>query len=134
MESSDNPYHYVYGNDILPVAKHPEVPVFWTYTIEPIPRPKEADVLAVDTPFYVDMRWFMEAPMQVYGYTTESPYPEDQRQEDRIWEERQQVRVAAFSEAAMEGELGWITAEQVEAITEDEFHAAYERGWTKEEV
>ena len=91
MDSS-NPYHYVYGDDILPVAKHPEVPVFWTYTIEPIPRPKEADGLAVDTPFYVDMRWFMEAPMQVYGYTTESPYPEDQRQEDRIWEERQQVR------------------------------------------
>lgn len=134
MESSDNPYHYVYGSDILPVAKHPEVPVFWTYTIEPIPRPKEADGLAVDTPFYVDMRWFMEEPMQVYGYTTESPYREDQMHEDEVWMERRQVRVAAFSEAAVDGELGWVSAEQVEAITEAEFHAAHERGWTKEEV
>ena len=127
MDSS-NPYHYVYGDDILPVAKHPEVPVFWTYTIQPISKPANAPE------GYADIRWFMTAPLQVFGYTTESPYREDQMHEDRVWNERRQVRVAAFSEAAMEGELGWVTAEQVEAITEDEFHAAYERGWTKEEV
>lgn len=123
-----NPYHYVYGEDILPVAKHPEVPVFWTYTIQPVTKPDNAPE------GYADIRWFMSEPLQVFGYTTESPYREDQMLEDQVWNERRQVRVAAFSEAAMEGELGWISAEQVEAITEDEFHAAYERGWTKEEV
>lgn len=76
-----------------------------------------------------DCVFTLECVLTIYGRSAPSPYPTDAAMERDAWDRGRHFLAEAFSVACPDGEFGFVPADDVTEITEDEFEHARTCGW-----